>query len=83
VELEASQVVGLGLLAHLVGDEDLQVERRDVLLAVRDLLDALEGGVQGLAVETDPQLLERVAKGVAARVPEGGDDGVLVAEPDA
>ena len=57
-----------GRLLHLVGDDRLQVERRDLLLLVRQLLEALEGGVEGGAVDLEAQLLERVAQGVAAGV---------------
>src|SRR4051794_22211150 len=57
-----------GLLAHLVGDDRLEVERRDLLLLVRERLEALEGVVQRGAVDLEAQLLQRVAQGVAAGV---------------
>ena len=40
LDLEGGQLVGVGALAHLVGDDRLQVERGHLLLAVGDLLEA-------------------------------------------
>jgi hypothetical protein len=46
---EAFQLIAHELLTQLVGDQRLQVHRRDLLLAVGDLLEPLEGGVERLA----------------------------------
>ena len=68
LDLEPGQLVGVGPLAHLVGDDRLQVERGDLLLAVGDLLEALEGRVQRVALDLEAELLQRVAQRVAAGV---------------
>ena len=70
-----------GVGAELVGDERLQVHRRDLLLLVRDLLEALERLVERLAVDLVAQVhqrrLQRVAAGVLAE-----HDRVRVVEAD-
>ena len=63
-----TQLEGRRRLLHLVGDDRLEVERRDLLLLVRQLLEALEGGVERGAVDLEAELLERVAQRVAAGV---------------
>jgi hypothetical protein len=68
LDVEPLQRVGAGLLAQLVGDERLEVHRGDLLLLVRELLEALEGGVQRLAVDLVAQLLQGRAQRVAAGV---------------
>ena len=49
LDVEPLERVGGHLGAELVGDERLEVHRGDLLLLVRDLLEALERGVQRLA----------------------------------
>ena len=68
LDVEPLQRVGRALLAQLVGDERLEVHRGDLLLLVRQLLEALEGGVQRLAVDLVAELLQRRAQRVAAGV---------------
>ena len=67
LDLEPGERVGVGALAHLVGDDRLEVERGHLLLLVGDLLEALERLVQGAALDLEAELLERVAQRVAAR----------------
>ena len=68
LDLEPGQLVGLGALAHLVGDDRLEVQRGHLLLVVGDLLEALEGRVQRVALDLEAELLQRVAQRVAAGV---------------
>ena len=68
LDLEPAQVVGLGALAHLVGDDRLQVERGDLLLLVRDRLEALERLVQRAALDLEAELLQGVLECMAAGV---------------
>src|SRR6202012_3846827 len=46
LDVEPLQRVAGDLLAQLVGDQRLEVQRGHLLLLVRDLLEALEGGVE-------------------------------------
>src|SRR5438093_1043807 len=68
VHLEPVQRIPRDLLTQLVGDERLEVHRRHLLLAVGDLLEALEGRVERLALELAAHLLQGFAQGVAAGV---------------
>ena len=68
VQLLEAVAAALGLDAHLVAHDRLEVHRRDAPLAVGDLLEAREGVVELLAVELVAQLLQGVAQRVAARV---------------
>ena len=56
LDVEPLELVAGDLLAQLVGDQRLEVHRGDVLLLVRDLLEALEGRVQRLAGDLEAQL---------------------------
>ncbi len=77
LDLEAVEREPHDLLAQLVRHERLEIHRRDALLAVGELLEAREGGVERLSVEREAHLLEsfvqRVAAGVLAE-----DDRVAV-----
>ena len=55
-------------LAHLVGDDRLEVEGGHLLLLVGDLLEPLERLVQRVALDLEAELLERVLERVAAGV---------------
>ena len=68
LDVERLELEGALGLAHLVGDDRLQVERGHALLAVGDLLEALERGVQRGAVDGEAELLQRLAQRVAAGV---------------
>ena len=68
LDLEPGQLVLLRRLAHLVGDDRLEVERGDLLLLVRELLEPLEGLVQRVALDDEAELLQRVLERVAAGV---------------
>src|SRR3954467_6111745 len=59
------RVAGQGV-AQLVGDQRLEVHRRDLLLLVGDRLEALEGRVQRRAGHGVAQVLEGLAQRVAA-----------------
>ena len=54
--------------AQLLGDQRLQVHRGDLLLAVGDLLEALERRVQRLALDLEAHLLQGLAQRMAAGV---------------
>ena len=54
--------------AELLGHDGLEVGVGELHLAVGQLLEAGEGGVEGVALELDAHLLERVGEGVAAGV---------------
>ena len=70
LDVEPLERVGAGVGPELVGDERLEVQRRDLLLLVRDLLEALERLVERLAgdlvAEVHQRGLQRVAAGVLA-----------------
>ena len=68
LDVEPLQRVRADRLAQLVGDERLEVHRGDLLLLVRDLLEALERLVERLAVDLEAEVLERLAQRVAAGV---------------
>ena len=68
LDVEPLERVGAHLVAQLVGDERLEVERGDLLLLVRDVLEALERGVERLAGDLEPELLQRALERVAAGV---------------
>src|SRR5204862_5872007 len=68
LHLEPLERVGILSLAHLVGDDRLEVERRDLLLLVGDLLEAPEGLVERVAVDLEAELGQSVPKGVPARM---------------
>src|SRR3954470_5314718 len=60
--------VRLGHLTHLVRDQGLEIERRDLLLLVRHVLEALERRVQRRALDLVAELLERLAQRMPAGV---------------
>ena len=64
LELEGAHVAR----AQLVCDERLEIHRGERLLAIRDLLEALEGRVQRLPVDREPELLQRLPERVAPGV---------------
>ena len=68
LDVEPGELVALRGGAELVGDDRLQVERRHLLLLVRDLLEALERLVERVALDLEAELLERVAQRVPAGV---------------
>src|SRR5581483_2130885 len=68
LDLEPLERVAVLAHPHLVGDDRLEIERRDRLLLVGDLLEAAERLVEGLPVDLEAELLERVAKRVAPGV---------------
>ena len=80
VDVEPLERVGAQLVAELVGDERLEVHRGHGLLAVGDLLEALERGVQRLAVDLEAQLLQRALERVPARVL--AEHEVVALQPD-
>src|SRR4029079_11727379 len=59
LDLEPGELVSLRRLPHLVGDDRLEVERGDLLLLVRELLEPLERLVQRVALDDEAELLER------------------------
>ena len=81
LDVEPLERVGARVGAELVGDERLEVHRGDLLLLVRDLLEALERLVERLAGDLVAQVhqrrLQRVAAGVLAE-----HDRVRVVEAD-
>ena len=68
LDLEPLQRVALDVGAQLVGDQRLEVHRRDLLLAVGDLLEALEGLLELGAVDRVAEVLQRLAQRRAAGV---------------
>ena len=68
LDLEPGQLVLLRGLAHLVGDDRLEIERRDLLLLVRQRLEPLERLVERVALDDEAELLQRVLERMAAGV---------------
>src|SRR5918998_910173 len=68
IDVEPLQRVRAQLVAELVGHERLEVHRADGLLAVGDLLEALERGVERLALDLEAELLQRALERVPAGV---------------